>query len=157
MTVAFPSEAEIQPGRSAVSQWSSPNAPPPPLELSTVAIPYFTNCSGSNTTTKNLGDLRADIALCTTPEETLTDLEDATKSDLLVVAGWDKRVRIYDVSQTGGQIWHGDKHVSGGTYNVTSLWDVAAAQPTQVDPHDDPTISILRFNQPGANAQLLVP
>ncbi|KAG0641939.1 hypothetical protein HOY80DRAFT_1110070 [Tuber brumale] len=142
MTVAFPSAAEIQPGRSVV-------------KLLPVAIAYFTNCSGSNTTTKNLGDLRADITVCTTPEETLTDLEVATKSDLLAVAGWDKRVRIHDISQTGGQIWHGDKHVSGGTYNVTSLWDVAAAQPTQVVAHDHPTLSILKFNQPRGNAQPL--
>lgn len=67
---------------------------------------YFTNTpgptsAGSTATTSSLGDITGDITMSSPPEDSISDLEFSTKSDLLAVASWDKRVRIYDVSQTG--------------------------------------------------------
>ncbi|CAZ85703.1 unnamed protein product [Tuber melanosporum] len=139
---------------------------------------YFTNSSGSAstgsaTTSSSLGDISADITLSSPPEDSISDLEFSTKSDLLAVASWDKRVRIYDVSQTGANsgkaiyahegpvlsvAWSidGDKLVSGGTDNAARLWDVATGQSTQVAAHDDPIRSVRWFTPPGANAQMVV-
>jgi mRNA export factor len=47
------------------------------------------------------GDLSKDIALCAQPEDTVSDLQFSPAADFLAVASWDKKVRIYEVSEQG--------------------------------------------------------
>ncbi|CUS13173.1 unnamed protein product [Tuber aestivum] len=141
-------------------------------------MPYPTNNPGPTSTrapntTSSLGDVSADITLSSPPEDSISDLEFSMKSDLLAVASWDKRVRIYDVSQTGANsgraiyahggpvlsvAWSNDggKLVSGGADNAARLWDAATGQSAQVAAHDDPIRSVRWFTLPGANAQMVI-
>lgn len=48
-----------------------------------------------------LGDLSKDIALTAPPEDSISDISFSPQSDHLAVASWDKKVRIYEISQTG--------------------------------------------------------
>ncbi|RPB01040.1 WD40 repeat-like protein [Choiromyces venosus 120613-1] len=139
---------------------------------------YYTNnsrstaTSGTSSSTGILGDISADITVSSPPEDSISDLAFSMKSDLLAVASWDKRVRIYDVSQNGANsgkaiyahegpvlsvAWSSDgsKLVSGGTDNAARLWDITTGQSTQVAAHDEPIRSVRWFSPPGANAQLV--
>ena len=52
--------------------------------------------------TPTQGDLSKDVALNAPPEDSISDLAFSPKSEHLAVASWDKKVRIYEISQTGG-------------------------------------------------------
>jgi WD40 repeat protein len=59
--------------------------------------------SGSSTNTSNtLGDLSGDVALTSPPEDSVSDINFSTQTSHLAVASWDKKVRIYEINQTGG-------------------------------------------------------
>jgi mRNA export factor len=60
--------------------------------------------SSSSTTQQNntLGDLSKDVALNNPPEDSISDIAFSTQSQHLAVASWDKKVRIYEISPTGG-------------------------------------------------------
>lgn len=47
------------------------------------------------------GDLKSDVELTQPPEDSVSDLAFSSKADLLAVSSWDKKVRIYEISQTG--------------------------------------------------------
>ncbi|PWW72354.1 WD40 repeat-like protein [Tuber magnatum] len=141
-------------------------------------MPYFTNNSrsapaGPASTASSMGDISADITISSPPEDSISDLVFSKKSDLLAVASWDKRVRIYNVSGTGANsgkaiyphegpvlsvAWSDDggKLASGGTDNAARLWDVTTGQSTQVAAHDNPIRSVRWFTPQGANAQMVI-
>lgn len=57
--------------------------------------------TGANT----VGDLKNDVAVTTLPEDGITSLafnpNPADQKDLMAVASWDKKVRIYEVNASG--------------------------------------------------------
>ena len=58
---------------------------------------------GSSANQSNtLGDLSKDITLQSPPDDSVSDLSFSPVSEHLAVASWDKKVRIYEINQTGG-------------------------------------------------------
>ena len=55
--------------------------------------------SSASSTTQ--GDLKNDVELTQPPEDSISDLAFSPKQDLLAVASWDKKVRIYEISAQG--------------------------------------------------------
>lgn len=59
------------------------------------------SAAASNTT----GDLNKDVALSTPPEDTISGLSfspaTSQTNDFLAISSWDKKVRIYEITQTG--------------------------------------------------------
>jgi len=49
-----------------------------------------------------LGDLSKDVALNTPPDDSVSDISFSPQSEHLAVASWDKKVRIYEITQSGG-------------------------------------------------------
>lgn len=49
-----------------------------------------------------LGELSKDVALSNPPEDSISDIDFSSQSQHLAVASWDKKVRIYEISATGG-------------------------------------------------------
>jgi WD40 repeat protein len=59
--------------------------------------------SPSSTSQANtLGDLSKDVALNSPPEDSVSDISFSPQSEHLAVASWDKKVRIYEITQSGG-------------------------------------------------------
>jgi WD40 repeat protein len=58
--------------------------------------------SGAASSTQ--GELNSDIALTSPPEDSVSDLSFSKQAELLAVSSWDKKVRIYEVSPTGGSV-----------------------------------------------------
>ena len=57
--------------------------------------------SSSANTASSQGDPSKDVALNTPPEDGVADLTFSPTGDFLAVASWDKKVRIYQVSEQG--------------------------------------------------------
>lgn len=49
-----------------------------------------------------LGELSKDVALNNPPEDSISDIDFSPQSQHLAVASWDKKVRIYEISASGG-------------------------------------------------------
>jgi len=47
------------------------------------------------------GDLKNDVQMKDTPEDSISDLAFSPQSDHLAVASWDKKVRIYEIDAQG--------------------------------------------------------
>ena len=58
--------------------------------------------SNATNQANTLGDLSKDIALSTPPEDSVSDISFSPQSEHLAVASWDKKVRIYEITQAGG-------------------------------------------------------
>jgi mRNA export factor len=54
-------------------------------------------------TANTLGDLSKDIQLNQGPEDSISDLSFSPQSEHLAVSSWDKKVRIYEVNESGGE------------------------------------------------------
>jgi WD40 repeat protein len=59
--------------------------------------------SSSTNTANTLGDLSKDIQLNQAPEDSISDLAFSPQSEHLAVSSWDKKVRIYEVNESGGE------------------------------------------------------
>jgi mRNA export factor len=49
-----------------------------------------------------LGELSKDVALSNPPDDSISDIDFSPQSQHLAVASWDKKVRIYEISASGG-------------------------------------------------------
>jgi WD40 repeat protein len=54
-------------------------------------------------TANTLGDLSKDIQLNQGPGDSISDLSFSPQSEHLAVSSWDKKVRIYEVNESGGE------------------------------------------------------
>lgn len=61
----------------------------------------FGSAATSATQSNTLGDLSRDKELANPPEDSVADLAFSSKSNHLAIASWDKKVRIYEISQSG--------------------------------------------------------
>lgn len=63
------------------------------------------SAAASSSATNTVGDLNKDVALSSPPEDTISDLafspSTSQQNDFLAVSSWDKKVRIYEITQTG--------------------------------------------------------
>jgi mRNA export factor len=61
--------------------------------------------TSSAATSNTTGDLNKDVALSSPPEDTISSLSfspaTTQQNDFLAVSSWDKKVRIYEITQTG--------------------------------------------------------
>ncbi|KAH8148181.1 uncharacterized protein LAJ45_07633 [Morchella importuna] len=120
----------------------------------------------------NQGDLSKDIELSSPPEDSVSDISFSSQSEHLAVASWDKKVRIYEISDTGSSVgkaaydhegpvlsvvWSkdGSKVISGGADKAARMYDLQSGVSTQVAVHDQP-IRACRFIQPPNGAEMLV-
>jgi mRNA export factor len=62
---------------------------------------FQTAATGTNT----LGDLKGDVELQQGPEDSISDIafnpNQADQKDFLAVASWDKKIRVYEILNTG--------------------------------------------------------
>jgi mRNA export factor len=76
-----------------------------PLLTSTPQAPkmalFGTATSASTSAGNTTGDISKDVALNQPPDDSISDLSFSPTSDFLAVASWDKRLRIYEVSEQG--------------------------------------------------------
>lgn len=65
----------------------------------------FSSGTSSASASNTLGDLKNDVALANGPEDSISDIafnpNPADTKDLLAVASWDKKVRIYEIMSNG--------------------------------------------------------
>ncbi|VVT57096.1 uncharacterized protein SAPINGB_P005532 [Magnusiomyces paraingens] len=108
-----------------------------------------------------------DTTLSNGPEDSVSDLAFSPTADILSVASWDNKVRLYEVVNGVGQgraiydhqapvlstHWapDGSKVASGGCDNTVRVYDLAAGQATQVGSHDAPVKAVRFVTVPGAN------
>lgn len=110
-------------------------------------------------------DMANDPALTSPPEDSVSDMCFSPQAELISVASWDKKVRIYEVSPNGetrGQaLWEhqapvlsthwsmdGTKVASGGCDNAVRVFDLQSQQAAQVGQHESSVRSV-RFVQAG--------
>lgn len=129
------------------------------------------------TPNNTIGDLKGDVAVTETPEDSISDLSfnpnpnDA--KDFMAVASWDKKVRIYEVNTATGQTQgrhmyqhnapvfschfakDGKRVVSAGADNQAKLCDLETGKDNVVAQHDQP-IRCVRFFDVDSQPQMIV-
>lgn len=50
------------------------------------------------------GDLSKDVELTSPPEDSISDIAFSGAAEFLAVSSWDKKVRIYEISETGSSV-----------------------------------------------------
>ncbi|KAK4219546.1 WD40-repeat-containing domain protein [Rhypophila decipiens] len=117
----------------------------------------------SSQPSNTLGDLAKDVALENPPEDSISDLAFNTgqndPKDLLAVASWDKKVRIYEITSNGqgigkAMIEHdgpvfsvdffkdGTKVISAGADKQGKVLDLNTGQTMQFAAHEQPIKSV---------------
>ncbi|KAK6839895.1 Poly(A)+ RNA export protein [Apiospora arundinis] len=130
--------------------------------------------AASASSTNTQGDLSKDVALNQPPEDTVTDLVFSPTSEILAVSSWDKKVRVYEIDNSGqSQGKHaydhdapvfsvdfskdGTKLVSAGADKMAKLCDLGGnLQAQQVAAHDQPIKCAKFFESPQSNSTMLV-
>ncbi|WLF80064.1 RNA export factor gle2 [Lodderomyces elongisporus] len=123
----------------------------------------FLTASSAPTSTTSAAtgqELMNDITINNGPEDSIEDISFSPQQDLLAVASWDKKVRIYEIdSNTGNNQgkamyehsapvfssrWStdGTKVVSGGADNQVKIFDLATQQQQQIGQHDAPVRAV---------------
>ena len=109
--------------------------------------------SAQTTTTGTSADLAKDIEVQQPPEDSISSVNFSPVAELLAVSSWDKKVRIYEVQNSGQTVgkalyeheapvlcttWSkdGTKLASGGVDKAGRLFDLGSQQTTQVAAHD---------------------
>lgn len=119
-------------------------------------------------------ELMNDITVNNPPEDSISDMSFSPTQDLLSVASWDKKVRIYEIDPNTGNNqgramfehdgpvlssrWSldGMRVISGGTDKQVKLFDLASQQSTTIGMHDAP-VKAVRYVECGpTNTQVVV-
>ncbi|KAK6203284.1 WD40-repeat-containing domain protein [Scheffersomyces amazonensis] len=123
---------------------------------------FLSNTSSAATTSSaSTGkELINDITINNGPEDSISDLSFSTKHDLLAVASWDKKVRIYEIDPNSGNNqgraifeheapvfsarWStdGTKVVSGGADKQVKIFDLQTQQSQQIGIHEAPVKAV---------------
>lgn len=117
------------------------------------------NNSINNTNTDQ--ELANDITINNPPEDLISSISFSKQQDLLAVASWDRKVRIYEIDPNTGNNqgralfehdgpvlsanWSNDgtKVVSGGTDNQVKIFDLQSQHVNQAGVHDAPVKSVV--------------
>ncbi|KAI1846965.1 hypothetical protein JX265_006837 [Neoarthrinium moseri] len=135
----------------------------------------FGSASASSASATNTqGDLAKDVEVSNPPEDTVTDLAFSGAADMLAVASWDKKVRIYEINAQGqsagkhmyeheGPVFSldwskdGTKVISAGADKKAEICDLSAGgTKQQVAAHDAPIKCVKFFDPPNSNAPMAV-
>ncbi|TQS37065.1 hypothetical protein Golomagni_02472 [Golovinomyces magnicellulatus] len=135
----------------------------------------FGTTTSTTSQTTSVGDVSKDVALNTPPDDSISDICFSPQSEHLAVASWDKKVRIYEITNTGGSTgkaffeheapvlscaWSPDgKYVVGaGADKAARMIDLSANTNTavQVAVHDQPIKSVKYFTPNNAQAPMIV-
>ncbi|KAF2718198.1 WD40 repeat-like protein [Polychaeton citri CBS 116435] len=138
----------------------------------------FGSAASSSTANPTQGDLKNDVALNNPPEDSISDLcfspqpnPGNPSTELLCVASWDKKVRIYEIDSNGQSqgkaLWDHDAPVlscafskdgtmafGGGADKMAKKFDLNTGQATQVAAHDQP-VSCVETIVAGGNQMLV--
>ena len=72
------------------------------LQLDAAMSSLFPSSTTSTaTSTSSAGDISKDIAINQPPEDSISDLAFNPQAEILSVASWDNKVRIYDIAENG--------------------------------------------------------
>ena len=137
---------------------------------------FLANNPATNTaasSSSNGQELLNDITINNPPEDSISDLSFSPQQDLLVVASWDRSVRIYEIDPNSGNNqgramfqhdapvfsanWStdGTKVVSGGADKQVKLYDIATQQAQQIGIHDEPVKSVRYVECGPTNTQVV--
>lgn len=113
--------------------------------------------SATNASSASTGqELINDISIDNPPEDSISSLAFSPQQDLLAVASWDKKVRIYEIDPNSGNnqgramyehdgpvfsarwSYDGTKVVSGGADKQVKIFDLQSQQAQQIGAHDAP-------------------
>ena len=113
-------------------------------------------------------DISGDIQLPQGPDDSISELAFSPVADILSVASWDNKIRIYEIGQGGpvgkaiyehsGPVLStsfskdGTKLVSGSADKTAKLFDLGSGQNQQVAVHDQPIKSVRFINVNGTEA-----
>lgn len=61
----------------------------------------FGSAAASSSASSAQGDLKNDVQVKDTPEDSISDLAFSPQSDHLAVSSWDNKVRIYEIDASG--------------------------------------------------------
>ncbi|RKP30022.1 WD40 repeat-like protein [Metschnikowia bicuspidata] len=129
---------------------------------------------GSQTSAATGQELVNDITLNNDLEDTVSDLCFSPQQDLLAVASWDKKVRIYDIDPNTGNnqgralfehdgpvfsarwLSDGARVCSGGADKQVKLFDLASQQTQQIGVHDAPVRAIRSVQCGPTNTEVVV-
>lgn len=136
----------------------------------------FGSSSSSTTTANNStptnSDLANDTTLSNPPDDSISDISFSPQADLLSVASWDNKVRIYELDGNGqsqgramfehqapvlSTRWSpdGTKVVSAGCDNAARLYDLQSGSASQVAMHDQPIRVVRYVDIPNANGPVI--
>lgn len=119
-------------------------------------------------------ELVNDITINNGPEDTISDLAFSPQQDILAVASWDKKVRIYDIDPNTGNnqgralfehdgpvfsarwLLDGTRVCSGGADKQVKLFDLASQQTQQIGIHDAPVRSVRSVQCGPTNTEVVV-
>ncbi|KAG7666075.1 GLE2 [[Candida] subhashii] len=130
--------------------------------------------SSSSSSASTGQELINDITINNAPEDSITDLSFSPQQDLLAVASWDKKVRIYEIDPNSGNNqgralfehdapvfsarWSSDgtKVISGAADHQVKIFDLATQQTQQIGQHDAPVRSVRYVECGPTNTQVVV-
>lgn len=119
-------------------------------------------------------ELLNDITLNNGPEDSITDLAFSPTHDILAVASWDKKVRLYDIDPASGNNqgralfehdgpvfsarWSSDgtRVCLGGADNQVKLFDLQSQQTQQIGVHDAPVRCVRGVQCGPTNTEVVV-
>lgn len=134
----------------------------------------FLNSTTQQSSAATGRELLGDILVNNGPEDTVTDLAFSPQLDLLAVASWDKKVRIYDIDANTGQNqgralfehdgpvfsarWSSDgaRVCSGGADKQVKLFDLQSQQSQQIGMHDAPVRAVRSVQCGPSNTEVVV-
>lgn len=129
--------------------------------------------TGTSTATGTLQDLQNDLVVPNIGEDSISDIAFSPQAEFLAVSNWDKKNRIYEVTNAGvveGRALYehegpilttrfsadGTKVVSGGADKQIKLFDLASQQAQTIGMHDD-AVRVVRYVSCGPqNTQCVV-
>jgi len=122
------------------------------------------NASAQSTTV----DISGDLEVPQGPEDSISELAFSPTAEILSVASWDNKIRIYEISQNGvnGKAMYehtgpvlsthfskdGSKLASGSADKTAKLFDLGSGQNQQVAAHDQPIKSVKFITVNGTEA-----
>ncbi|KAI0463398.1 hypothetical protein LJB42_003425 [Komagataella kurtzmanii] len=132
----------------------------------------FLSSSNVNVTQGTVQDLQNDVVVGNGPEDSISDLAFSPQAELLAVASWDKKVRVYEVLPTGtteGRALYdhespvlavhwspdGTKVATGAADRQVRLYDVQTGQVQNLGTHEAP-VKALRFVEVGPTSTPVV-
>lgn len=119
-------------------------------------------------------ELVNDSTVVNSPTDSITDVSFSPQLDLLAVASWDNKVRIYDIDANTGNSqgralfeheapvfsarWTADgtRVCSGGADKQVKLFDLASQQTQQIGVHDAPVRSVRAVQCGPTNTEVIV-